>query len=387
MPKKPFSLCLVVVVFALSACGESNFAVDNPVIKTSFAWQVREDLPLPVEPVDNPITEEKFQLGRHLFYDIRLSGNGTQACGSCHQQDKAFTDGLTVPTGSTGDVLLRNSQALSNVAYNATLTWANPALVTLEAQLQVPLFAEHPVEQGLNESNQDAVLQRIRDEPRYADLFAKAFLNQGNPVTYENITLAIASFVRGLTSFASPFDRYAQGDKSALSASALRGETLFFSERLECFHCHGGYNFSDSTVDRSLFFVERPFHNTGLYNVDGQGAYPADNQGLIAATLDPSDMGKFRAPTLRNIALTAPYMHDGSIQTLEEVVDFYGAGGRNISSGPHAGDGRANPFKDSFVKGFSLSPQEKADLIAFLNSLSDTEFTTTPRLSDPWTKP
>lgn len=387
MPKKPFSLCLAVVVFALSACGESNFAVDNPVIKTSFAWQVREDLPLPVEPVDNPITEEKFDLGRHLFYDIRLSGNGTQACGSCHQQDKAFTDGLMVPTGSTGDILLRNSQTLTNVAYNATLTWANPALVTLEAQLQVPLFAEHPVEQGLNESNQDAVLQRIRDEPRYADLFAKAFPNQGNSVTYENIALALASFVRGLTSFASPFDRYAQGDKNALSASALRGETLFFSERLECFHCHGGYNFSDSTVDRSLFFVERPFHNTGLYNVDGQGAYPADNQGLIAATLDPSDMGKFRAPTLRNIALTAPYMHDGSIQTLEEVIDFYGAGGRNITSGPHAGDGRANPFKDSFVKGFSLNPQEKADLIAFLNSLSDTEFTTTPRFSNPWTKP
>lgn len=387
MPKKTFSLCLAVVVFALSACGESNFAVDNPVIKTSFAWQVREDLPLPVEPVDNPITEEKFQLGRHLFYDIRLSGNGTQACGSCHQQDKAFTDGLMVPTGSTGDILLRNSQTLTNVAYNATLTWANPALVTLEAQLQVPLFAEHPVEQGLNESNQDAVLQRIRDEPRYADLFAKAFPNQGNPVTYENIALALASFVRGLTSFASPFDRYAQGDKNALSASALRGETLFFSERLECFHCHGGYNFSDSTVDRSLFFVERPFHNTGLYNVDGQGAYPAGNQGLIAATLDPSDMGKFRAPTLRNIALTAPYMHDGSIQTLEEVIDFYGAGGRNITSGPHAGDGRANPFKDSFVKGFSLNPQEKADLIAFLNSLSDTEFTTTSRFSNPWNKP
>ncbi|HEX4975818.1 MAG TPA: di-heme enzyme, partial [Pseudomonadales bacterium] len=162
---------------------------------------------------------------------------------------------------------------------------------------------------------------------------------------------------------------------------------LFFSERTECFHCHGGYNFSDSTVDRSLFFVERPFHNTGLYNVDGQGAYPADNQGLIAATLDPSDMGKFRAPTLRNIALTAPYMHDGSIQTLEEVIDSYGAGGRNITSGPHAGDGRANPFKDSFVKGFSLNPQEKADLIAFLNSLTDTEFTTTPRFSNPWNKP
>ncbi|HEX4975766.1 MAG TPA: cytochrome c peroxidase, partial [Pseudomonadales bacterium] len=189
MPKKSFSLCLAVVALALSGCGESNFSVDNPVVKTSFAWRVRQDLPLPVEPVDNPITEEKFQLGRHLFYDTRLSGNGTQSCASCHQQNKAFADGLTVPTGSTGEVLLRNSQTLTNAGYNATLTWANPALVTLEAQLQVPLFAEHPVEQGINEGNQEAVLQRIRDESRYAELFAKAFPNQGDPVTYENITL------------------------------------------------------------------------------------------------------------------------------------------------------------------------------------------------------
>lgn len=387
MQKQQSHRWLVAATLALSACGESNFAVDNNVTTASFVWNVREDLPLPVEPIENPMTEEKFQLGRHLFYDERLSGNGTQSCGTCHQQDKAFSDGLTTAIGSTGDIHPRNSQSLTNVGYNATLTWANPALVTLEAQLQVPLFAEHPVEQGINESNQDRILQAIRDEPRYTGLFAAAFPNEGDPVSYENITLAIASFVRGLTSFASPFDRYALGERTALSASAIRGETLFFSERLECFHCHGGYNFSDSTVDRTLFFVEQPFHNTGLYNVDGQGAYPADNQGLISATLNPADMGKFRAPTLRNIELSAPYMHDGSIQTLEEVVDFYAAGGRNISSGPHAGDGRANPFKDSFVKGFSLNEQEKADLLAFLKSLTDTQFTTSQRLSNPWTTP
>jgi cytochrome c peroxidase len=373
---------------SLVGCGGSSTTIDDAAANaTAFDWQIRAGIALPIEPADNPMTEAKFQLGRHLFYDQRLSGNGSQSCASCHHQDKAFSDGLIVAIGSTGDAHPRNSQSLTNIAYNATLTWANPVLLSIESQMQVPLFSEDPIEQGIDESTEDAVLQRIVDEPRYTDLFAAAFPNQGSPVRFDNIIKAIGSFVRGLTSFNSPYDRYVLGDSGALSASAKRGEALFFSEDLECFHCHGGYNFSDSTVDRSIAFVERPFHNTGLYNIGGNGDFPADNQGALEVTGDPSDMGKFRAPTLRNIELTAPYMHDGSITTLAAVVDFYAAGGRNIVSGPYAGDGRLNPFKDSFINGFALSAQDKTDLIAFLHSLTDTEFVTSPRLRNPWLIP
>ncbi|MEE2730615.1 MAG: MbnH family di-heme enzyme [Pseudomonadota bacterium] len=374
-------LCSVMLV----ACGGSETYLDDEAAnKTAFDWALREGVPLPLEPAANPMSETKFQLGRHLFYDARLSGNGTQSCSSCHHQDKAFTDGLVVSVGSTGDSHPRNAQTLTNVAYNATYTWANPALITIEAQMHTPLFSEQPVEQGIDDSNQDAVLQRILDEPRYEALFAEAFPAQGSPVSFANIIDAIAVFVRGMTSFNAPFDRYQLGQRSALSASALRGQELFFSEALECFHCHGGYNFSDSTVDRTIAFVERPFHNTGLYNIGGSGDFPPDNQGVFEATGDPSDMGKFRAPTLRNITLTAPYMHDGSIDTLEAVVEFYAAGGRNVESGPYAGDGRTNPFKDSFVSGFAITAQQQADLIAFLHSLTDESFVTSPRFSNPW---
>lgn len=375
----------LIVLLAMTGCGGSSTTLDDGGVNTTaFDWNVRSDLPLPLEPNDNLMTEAKFQLGRHLFYDQRLSGNGSQSCAGCHHQDKAFTDGLTLAVGSTGQTHPRNSQTLTNVAYNATLTWANPALIELETQAHTPLFSEDPVEQGINESNQDEVLQRLRDEPKYEALFAAAFPNQGSPVTFDNIIAAIGSFVRGLISFNSPFDRFQQGDINALSAAAKRGQMLFFSEALECFHCHGGYNFSDSTVDRTIAFVERPFHNTGLYNVGGNGDFPEDNQGLFSATGDPSDMGKFRAPTLRNIALTAPYMHDGTIATLEAVIAFYAAGGRNIETGVHAGDGRMNPFKDSFVNGFAITEQESADLVAFLESLTDSEFVASARFSNPW---
>jgi len=350
----------------------------------AFSWQVRSDVPLPREPADNPMTEAKFQLGRHLFYDARLSGNGTQSCADCHHQDKAFTDGRALAVGSTGEVHPRNSQTLTNSAYNATLTWANPSLTELERQLLTPLFGEAPVEQGITDALQAEVLARISAEPRYAGLFAEAFPGQLEPVNFDNIGKALASFVRGLTSFNAAFDRFELGNSSALSESAKRGRQLFFSEELECFHCHGGYNFSDSTLDRTTTFIEKPFHNTGLFNIDGLGGFPEPNRGVFEITGNPADMGKFRAPTLRNIELTAPYMHDGGISTLNEVLDFYSAGGRLISSGMNAGDGRLSPLKDGFMRGFVLSEQEKSDLIEFLKSLTDTQFVSDPRLSNPW---
>ena len=159
---------------------------------------------------------------------------------------------------------------------------------------------------------------------------------------------------------------------------------LFFSERLECFHCHGGFNFTDSTTHANTTVERVGYHNTGLYNLGGTGAYPADNTGLFDMTGKRRDMGRFKAPSLRNIAVTAPYMHDGSVATLEEVINNYQRGGRLIEHGPHAGDGRLSPFKSEFVIGFELSESERDDLIAFLESLTDEAVLTDKRFSDPF---
>jgi cytochrome c peroxidase len=379
----------VIAVFLLQGCEDgSRTTVDEGITAVSaFAWNIPAGTPLPVEPVDNPMTEAGFQLGRHLFYDNRLSGNGTQACASCHLQERAFTDGATVAIGSTGELHPRNSQSLVNVAYNATLTWANSSLRTLEQQIVIPLFGESPVEQGLNDANRESVLQLIREEPVYEALFSAAFPDEGDPVNFGNIVYALASFVRGIVSFNSPFDRFERGDPTALTVAAQRGRALFFSEDLECFHCHGGYNLSDSTTDRTQSFVERPFHNTGLFNIAGTGAYPDNNQGIFEITGDPSDMGAFRAPSLRNVALTAPYLHDGSAPTLGDVIRIYAAGGRNITSGPNTGDGRSNPFKDGFITGFALDATQEADLIAFLHSLTDDSLINNSRFANPWVNP
>ena len=160
-----------------------------------------------------------------------------------------------------------------------------------------------------------------------------------------------------------------------LNESAQRGLNLFFSERLECHHCHGGFNFTQSSKHQNQLLDLKPFHNTGLYNTDEKGAYPIVDQGLFEVSLDAKDMGRFRAPTLRNVALTAPYMHDGSLATLEQVIEFYAAGGR--------GQGINSPLKSPFVKGFELSPQDKQDLLAFLHSLTDKSFLTNPDFSEP----
>lgn len=376
---------LIALSLILSACGQGQTSIDTGTsVSSSFNWQLPSRYPLPVEPVNNPMTEEKFELGRHLFYDTRLSGNGTQACASCHHQQLAFTDGRTTSIGSTGEVLAANAQGLMNAAYNATQTWANHGLTTLEQQALIPLFGEAPIEHGINEANRDTVLQAIRDEQRYQRLFAEAYPELGDPIDFTNIRNAITSFIRGMVSFNSAYDQFEQGIPNTMTDAQHRGRKLFFSERMECFHCHGGYHLSDSTLDRTMTIVERPFHNTGLYNLGGNGDYPDANQGLFTQSQDPADMGKFRAQSLRNIAVTAPYMHDGSVATLSEVIDNYAAGGRVITSGPNAGDGRINPFKDGFVSGFPITPEEKADLIAFLEALTDHSFINNPRFANPW---
>jgi len=346
---------------------------------------VPEYFPPPAVPEANPYSAAKAELGRFLFYDVRLSGNQQQSCGSCHLQELAFSDGIAVPTGSTGQRLVRNSQSLTNAAYNATYTWANPILTDLESQHLVPIFGESPVELGVNDGNLAEVLDRFASDPDYVARFAAAFPDEAEPVQVDRIVDALATFVRTLVSGRSPFDRFTyEGDNDALTESQRRGLSLFYSERLECHHCHGGFNFSEASTHAGSKFEAALFHNTGLYDVDGEGSYPADNPGLFEFTADPADMGRFRAPTLRNVAVTGPYMHDGSMATLDEVVRHYEAGGRLIEEGEHAGDGRANPYKSGLVAGFSLTDSERADLVAFLESLTDEAFLTDPRLSDPF---
>jgi cytochrome c peroxidase len=351
---------------------------------TDYDWNLPAGFPLPRVPEDNPMTAAKVELGRYLFYDVRLSGNATMACSTCHEQKLAFSDALAVPTGSTGETHVRNSQTLTNVAYNSTFTWGNPVLTEIERQVVIPMFGEFPVEMGIT-GREDVVLGRLRDDQLYQLMFETAFPEDEDPITFHNTVQALSSFVRALISGNSPYDQFVYGgDRTALSDSALRGLDLFLSEQFECHHCHGGFNFSLSTVHASTTFPEQPFFNTGLYNVGGTGAYPQGNTGVFEITGEEQDMGRFRPPTLRNVELTAPYMHDGSIETLEEVILFYADGGRVIDEGPNAGDGRTNPHKSGFVPGFDITDQQMEDLLAFLHSLTDEEFITNPAYSDPF---
>lgn len=351
---------------------------------SEWVWDLPPGFPTPRVPPDNPMSAAKVDLGRHLFYDTRLSIDGTFSCASCHDQAVAFTDRKPRGIGVTGEVHPRGSMSLANIAYSPVLTWANPSVRTLELQALVPMFGEDPVELGLS-GREAQLIATLRKEPRYTTLFGAAYPGEADPVTLGNITKAIASFQRTLISGRSPYDRYKYGNEpDAISASAKRGEEIFFSEDAECFHCHGSFNFTETVDFVGKGFLEIEFHNTGLYNLDEEGAYPAPNTGVHAITHDTEDMGKFKAPTLRNIAVTAPYMHDGSIADLDAVLDHYTAGGRTIATGPHKGVGANNPRKSSFVKPFELSAQGRADLLAFLRSLTDEHFLTDPRFANPW---
>lgn len=350
--------CLVLV---LAACTPQG---------TPWDWKLPEGMPAPAVPADNPMTKEKVELGRHLFYDLRLSGNGTMACASCHAQAKGFADGKKTPVGSTGDVVPRNAPGLANVAYLFPLTWANPNLDTLERQALGPMFGEGPIELGLSQRSA-AVYATLRADATYQALFAAAFPNDPDPVQTPRITQALASFQRALVSFESPYDLFRRGVKDTLSESARRGHTFFNEEKGECYHCHFGPELSSAYATVETKTKAYTFHNTGLYD-----PYPAPNRGLFELTQKPEDLGFFRVPSLRNVALTAPYMHDGSVATLADVLDVYAEGGR--------GTGKGHPRKDPLIRPFPLTAQEKEDLLAFLNALTDASLVTDPRFADPW---
>lgn len=366
---------------ALAGCGGAEDAAPP------YDWDLPPGLPEPWVSPDNPMTREKVELGRHLFYDKKLSGNETYSCASCHEQARAFSDGLSTPLGSTGQPVARNAPALVNLGYLGTYTWMNPTKDTLESQALTPLFGTLPVEMGIGDKVDEA-LGRLRGDAAYPRMFARAFPGDAEPISVGNLIKAIASFERSMISGSSPYDKAVyQGDTSAMSEAAQRGFALFNSEKVECYHCHNATNFTDSFRTATTKFTSLDFRNTGLYNIGGTGAYPVDNTGLFEFTKLDEDMGKFRVAPLRNIELTAPYMHDGSIATLEEVIDFYAAGGRNIAEGPNAGDGRKSPYKSQEIRGFTLTAEEKEDLLAFLRSLTDTAFVEDPRFRDPFASP
>jgi cytochrome c peroxidase len=344
-------------------------AADLPVV--NYEWRLPAGFPQPLVPADNPMSTEKVALGRRLFFDVRLASTGQYSCASCHRPELAFTDGRALARGATGETVRRGAMTLTNVAYNIAFTWGSSSVRSLEAQMRQPLFSTHPVEMGLTHGGAPAV-ERLAADNDYRGEFAAAFPGDPNPLSMDHIIEAIASFERTLISGRSPFDRYIyDDDRNALSAPAKRGMALFYSQRVGCVQCHSGINFSGPMRYVGHADEKASFANTGLYSIDRSGAYPASDQGLIEVTHRSEDMGKFRVPTLRNVALTAPYMHDGSLPSLSAVLDHYSRGGHR------------SPRQDARVRPFTLSPSEQADLLAFLDSLTDREFVENPDFSDP----
>jgi cytochrome c peroxidase len=357
-----------------------------------YDWDLPPGFPVPKVPSDNPMSQAKVDLGRHLFYEVKLSQNEAMSCASCHFQNLAFADGKDLPSGITGMVHPRNAQHLSNVAYNTRLTWSNPNMITLEVQARGPMFGIAPIELGLSNNN---YLEKLKAIPNYVTLFNNAFGGGAEGVTEQNTRYALASFQRSMISGRSPYDKYINGDKTAISASAARGLNFFNGEVAECFHCHGGFNFTDTSRHSTQSVEEFAYHNNGTMTQAEYDALASEKQGLKDVTGLQSDQGKFKAPSLRNIGVTYPYMHAGNImcadannpnktagKTIEDcardalgkVVDQYVAGGKAT----------IHPNVDtSLIRPFAIQPQEKTDLINFLLTLTDSEFLSNPKFSKP----
>jgi cytochrome c peroxidase len=287
--------------------------------------------PLPV-PEDNPLTPEKIALGRKLFLDPILSESGSVSCATCHLPEAGFAGSTPVQTGIDEQKGRRNSPSLLNRAYARSLFWDGRA-ATLEVQALQPI--QNPVEMG---ASIEKVLERLRANAAYGQAFQSAF---GAGVSTQNIARALASFQRTLLTGNSPVDRFRNSDFSALSDAARQGLWLFESRGL-CWRCHSGRNFTDED-----------FHNTGV----SWGKAPVD-AGRFEITGADQDRGRFKTPSLRDAARTAPYMHDGSLATLREVVEFYSRGGT------------ANPNLDSVMKPLHLSEEEISSLVHFLEALT-----------------
>jgi cytochrome c peroxidase len=374
------AVMMIGLVALVLSCSHSNADQKSNHFSDIIPSYIKDSVYLSKE---NPFSKAKASLGRYLFYDRRLSFNQTKACASCHDPKFSFTDSYRRSTGALGDNLQHNAPPLINLVFNKYLTLADSSLHFPEQQIKNPLFHNKPIEMGWG-GNEALIMDRLKRDPFYSQQIRLVFRGEAEPFTKKNIEYAIGSFIKTILSFNSVFDRYHQsGNADMLSATEKRGMNLFFSEKLACSRCHGGINFSAPLITdrdgRKLYY-----QNTGLYNVDEKGLYPAYDQGLIEFTGNTMDMGKYRIPTLRNLLFTAPYFHDGSAATLEEVITVYENGGRNIISGAHAGDGRKNPYKSNLINGFRLTSQEKNDLIRFLLSLSDSSVCNNPFYANPF---
>jgi cytochrome c peroxidase len=301
------------------------------------------------------MSDVKVELGRRLFSEPRLSITGTYSCASCHESARGFSDGRPAAVGATGEVLPRSAMALINVAYNISYGWTKPELQSLEAQMREPLLNEHPLELGLK-GREQTVCAELEGDAAYALAFASSFPHDPVPVSFDNIVKAIAAFERTLISGHSAFDRYVFGDEhDAVSAQARRGMALFYSPRAGCGSCHSGFNFDGNWRDSQGETGKPSFADNGTHS------------------------GMIRVPTLRNIAVTAPYMHDGRFPDLDAVLEHYAQVARDLRAGrksgaPDPAGATADEASAAKLRSFDLSADERADLVAFLNSLTDEEF-------------
>ncbi len=327
-------------VSLIAGCSDGS---DEPAPLRS-ALAAPSGFPPIVAPDDNVPTAERVALGRLLFYDERLSSDESVSCASCHQQAHAFADPSALSRGVEGREGTRNAPGLINEAWGKSYFWDGRE-ATLEVQAVKPI--ENPLEMA---TTLPEVAARLNRDVELAAMFERAY---SGPASAETIPKALASFVRSLISSESRYDAFLRGDESALSEAERRGERLFSGERGECFHCHVGYN-----------LTSQGYRNDGIAEDD-------PDAGRFEVTGKPADRGKFKTPTLRNVAVTAPYMHDGSLATLEAVIQHYDAGGR----------GHENT--DPLIKPLALDDEERADLVAFLKALTDEAFLETAAFADP----
>jgi cytochrome c peroxidase len=302
-------------------------------------WRAPDAQPV---PKDNPTTAAKVELGRRLFYEADLSIDGTMACATCHEQRHGFSDGNRTHPGVHGDPGKRNVMGLANVALFGSLTWGDPQQVGLERQVFVPLMGDDPIEMGMA-GQDEAITRRLSGDPCYPRQFLAAFPEDKGEISSYTVAKAISAFERTLISFDAPYDRYRRGDASAISDQARRGEARFAA--LGCAGCHAGAAFTDATGGD----IRASFHDLKLGGPD---------KGLGQVTDEAADMGRFRTASLRNVALTAPYFHDGSAPTLADAIRRHpGAAG--------------------------LGDADLAELTAFLGALTDQAFVTDKRFSLP----
>ena len=319
-------------------------------------------------------TESLEKLGHYLFFDTRLSLNNTKSCASCHNPNFAFTDGYRTSITSLGENVLHNSPSLINVAELKRFDWANSHNTSLMQQIKRPLYSTNPTELGLDK-HLKSLQQQFYKDSLYKNLFEKAFPNADSLFTKNQIEIAIVAYVKTLKSTNSSFD------SNTLTEAQQNGYNLFKSNKLNCNVCHPLPYFTLAALSKE---IDSMYANNGLYNINNQNKYPLTDNGLIGTTKNVLDDGKYKIPSLRNVILTAPYMHDGSVASINEVIDIYARGGRLITKGAFKGDGKLNKNKHSLIKGFTLSDKEKKELIDFLTSLTDSSLFYNPQFKNPF---